>query len=84
MTEVVHVLERKGAENIFQYIRTLLFGTTVLEITQDDLFRALSNPAAIKVNDRINIQIMKRNNIDTILSFDKGFDKDKTIKREEP
>ncbi|HII71268.1 TPA: type II toxin-antitoxin system VapC family toxin [Candidatus Woesearchaeota archaeon] len=79
--EVYHVLTRKGVDDVFRLIRRLMAMTTVLEVTQDDLFNAVKNPIDIEINDKISIAVMRRNGIDTILSYDKGFDQDKTIKR---
>ena len=41
------------------------------------------NPLEININDRIHIAVMRNNDVNTIISFDKDFDRDKTIKREE-
>lgn len=35
------------------------------------------------INDKIHTAAMKNNGLNTIISYDKNFDKDKTIKREE-
>ena len=56
---------------------------TVYEFTKDDLFNAIKNSSDLNINDKIHIEVMKRNNVNVIISFDKDFDREKTIKREE-
>ena len=55
----------------------------IFDVTQNDLFNAIKNPINIDINDKIHIEVMKNNNINTIISFDKDFDKDRTVIREE-
>jgi len=55
----------------------------VYDILQDDFFNAIKNTLNININDKIHLAVMKRNNIHTIVSFDRDFDKDGTIVREE-
>ena len=84
LAEVSHKLENKQVKNTFEYIRDIMGKIEVLDVTRNDLFQALKNQTPIGVNDRIHLAVMKRNNIHAIISFDKDFDKDKTIKRIEP
>ena len=81
LAEVSHKLEQSQVKNNFEYIRDVMGKIEVLEVTRSDLFQALKNQIPIGVNDKIHIAVMKRNNINTIISFDKDFDKDKTIRR---
>jgi predicted nucleic acid-binding protein len=83
LSEVYHKLKKKNVENIFEYLKTILSAITVHDYTQNDLFNAIKSSLDININDKIHIEVMKRNNIQTIISFDKDFDRDKTIKREE-
>ena len=83
LAEVCHKLKLKNIRNIFEYIRGIMGAIKIYDFTQQDLFDAIKNPSDININDKIHISVMKNNDIDTIISFDKGFDKDKTIKREE-
>lgn len=84
LAEVYHKLNKKNIENTFGYIRTIMGAIRVYDFIQDDFFEAMRNSVDININDRIHLAVMKRNNIFTIVSFDKDFDKDKTILREEP
>lgn len=83
LAEAYHKLTKKNLRNVFQYMRLIMSAVTVLDIGQSDFFNAIKNPSDLNINDKIHIEIMKRNSIDTIISFDKDFDRDKTIKREE-
>src|SRR3989338_7143142 len=83
LTEVHHKLTKKGLE-AFKLVREIMSVVSVLDITQSDFFLALTSNLEININDKIHIATMKRNNISTIISFDKDFDKEKTIAREEP
>ena len=83
LAEVYHKLNKKNLGSAFDYIRSLMGALTVFDITKNDLFNAIKNPVDININDKIHIEVMKRNNISTIITFDKDFDKVKTIKREE-
>jgi len=83
LSEVYHKLKKKNVENIFEYLKTILSAITVHDYTQNDLFNAIKSSLDININDKIHIEVMKRNNIQTIISFDKDFDRDKTLKREE-
>ena len=83
LAEVYHKLKLKNIKNVFEYIRGIMGSINVYDFTQQDLFDAIKNPSGININDKIHISVMKNNNLDTIISFDKGFDRDKTIKREE-
>lgn len=83
LAEVYHKLKLKNIKNVFEYIRGIMGSINVYDFTQQDLFNAIKNPSDININDKIHISVMKNNNIDTIISFDKEFDRDKTIKREE-
>lgn len=84
LSEVHHKLEKKKIKNIFEYIRTIMGAITIFEVTPTDFFDAMKNPLQININDKIHLAVIKRNNIQTIISYDKDFDKDKTISREEP
>jgi len=83
LAEVYHKLKKKNIEYSFEYIRNIMGAIKVYDITQDDLFTAIKQDLDININDRIHIATMKRNNTNIILSFDKDFDNDKTIIREE-
>ena len=83
LAEVYHKLKLKNIKSIFEYIRGVMGSIKVYDFTQQDLFDAIKNPSDININDKIHIAVMKNNNIDAIISFDRGFDKDKTIRREE-
>jgi predicted nucleic acid-binding protein len=82
LAEVHHKLSRKGLKNAFGYIRNIMGAIKVHDICQGDLFNAMKNPSPLCINDKMHIEVMKRNGMNTIISFDKGFDKDKTIMRE--
>lgn len=84
LAEVYHKLQRKGVRNSFGYIKAIMGTIRVHEIMQNDLFNAMKNPLDININDKIHLEVMHRNNIGSIVSFDKDFDKDKTSTREEP
>ncbi|MBU0461622.1 MAG: type II toxin-antitoxin system VapC family toxin [Nanoarchaeota archaeon] len=84
LAEVYHKLAYRNANNVFEYIRTIMGAIKVQDITQSDFFNAVKNPAKIDINDKINIEVMRRNGILKIISYDKDFDKEQTIKREEP
>ncbi len=83
LAEVYHKLKQKKVENVFNYIRGILGTIKIYDFTQEELFEAIKSPLGININDKIHIAVMKNNNINTIVSFDKDFDSDKTIKREE-
>ena len=83
LTEVYHKLMKKKVQHSMEYIRAIMGAIKVYDLTQDDLFNAMKNQIDIDINDRIHIAVMKRNNIQTIISFDTDFDKDKTVIREE-
>jgi len=84
LAEVHHLLTKKNINGVFDYLRSILGTISVFDFTQEDLFNAIKSPDSFDINDKINIEVMKRNNISTIISFDKDFDRVKTIKREEP
>ena len=83
LAEVYHKLKLKNVKNVFDYIRGIMGSIDVYDFNQEDLFNAIKNPSDLNINDKIHIEIMKRNNIGTIISFDTDFDRDKTIRREE-
>jgi len=83
LAELFHKLKKKGVKNNYDYVKTIMGSLKVYEINQSDLFNAIKNPIDIDINDRINIEVMKRNGIINMISYDKDFDKDKTIIREE-
>lgn len=83
LAEVCHKLKLKNIKSVFEYIRGIMGSIEVYDFTQQDLFDAIKNPSDMSINDKIHISVMKNNNLDTIISFDKDFDKDSTIKREE-
>ncbi|MBS3140212.1 type II toxin-antitoxin system VapC family toxin [Candidatus Woesearchaeota archaeon] len=83
LAEVYHKLQLKKVNSAFEYLRTIMGAVKVYEFYQSDLFNALKSNLDINFNDKIHIAIMKRNNIKMIISFDKDFDKDKTIIRQE-
>ncbi len=84
LAEVCHKLQKKGVKAFFEYVRTIMGMVKIHEITQNDLFNAMKSPLDVGINDKIHIEVMRRNNIVTIISFDKDFDKDKALTREEP
>jgi len=84
LSEVHHLLTRKNISGAFDYLRSILGRITVFDFVQEDLFNAIKNEQSFDINDKVNVEIMKRNNINTIVSYDKEFDRVKTIKREEP
>ena len=83
LTEVYHKLHKRKIRTAFEYIRTIMGSIQIFDVTQNDLFNAIKNPINIDINDKIHIEVMKNNNINTIISFDKDFDKDRTVIREE-
>lgn len=83
LAEVHHKLKQKNIENVFEYIRGIMGTIKVYDFRQQDLFDAVKNPLDMSINDKIHIAVMKNNNIGTIISYDKSFDKDKAIRREE-
>lgn len=83
LIEVHHKLEKKRVKSAFQFIRSIMGVVKVFDVTQDDLFNAIKNPLDVHINDKIHIAVMKRNNIQTIVSYDTDFDKEKGIRREE-
>ncbi|MBI2143570.1 type II toxin-antitoxin system VapC family toxin [Candidatus Woesearchaeota archaeon] len=83
LAEVYHKLMQKNVENVFNYIRGIMGTITIYDFTQEELFDAMKNPLDIGMNDKTHIAVMKNSNINTIISFDKDFDRDKTIRREE-
>ncbi len=84
LSEAHHKLERLGVKHVFEYVRDIMGLITVYNVLQDDLFSAMKNPLNMPINDKLHLAVMKRNFVDTIVSYDKDFDKDKTITREEP
>jgi len=84
LTEVYHKLTKKRVRSAFDYVRAIMGSVKVHDIRQNDLFNAMKNNLDININDKIHIEVMRRNNISTIISFDKDFDKEKTVRREEP
>ncbi len=84
LAEVYHKLQKKGVKNSFGYIKAIMGAIKVHDIMQTDLFNAMKNPLDININDKIHLEVMCRNGIDSIVSFDKDFDKDKSSTREEP
>ena len=83
LAEVYYKLKQKKVENVFNYIRGILGTIKIHDFTQEELFEAIKSPLEININDKIHIAVMKNNSINTVISFDKDFDRDKTIKREE-
>jgi predicted nucleic acid-binding protein len=83
LAEVSHKLKKKGVANIFNITRGILGTMKVHDILQEDLFEAIKIPLDLQINDKIHLAVMKRNGIKTIISFDKDFDQDKSIVREE-
>ncbi len=83
LAEAYHKLKQKNTENAFNYIRGVLGTIKTYDFTQEDLFDAMKNPLEMGINDKIHLAVMKNNNVNIIVSFDKDFDKDKTIEREE-
>lgn len=83
LTEVYHKLRLKNVHNVFDYIRGIMGSVKIFDFTKDDLFNAVKSASNLHINDKIHIEVMKRNSINTIISFDKDFDREKTINREE-
>ncbi len=84
LAEVCHKLQKKGVKTFFEYVRAIMGTIKIHELTQNDLFNAMKSQLDIGINDKLHIEVMRRNNIAAIISFDKDFDKDKTLTREEP
>ena len=84
LSEVHHLLTRKNISGAFDYLRSVLGRINVFDFIQEDFFNAIKNGQSFDINDKVNIEIMRRNKISTIVSYDKDFDMVKTIKREEP
>lgn len=84
LAETYHKLKKYNVENTFGFFRTIMGAVEILDVTQSDFFLALTSNLDININDKIHIATMKRNSISTIISFDKDFEKEKTILREEP
>ena len=83
LIETYHKLQSRHFTENFDYIRSLMGVLTVFDIIQDDFFNAIKNPLDIDINDRVHLAVMKRNNINTIISYDTDFDKEKSMVREE-
>lgn len=84
LAEVYHKLKNKRIMNVFEYIRSIMGAITIYDFTKMDLFNGIKSKLDISVNDKINIAVMNRNSIRTIISYDRDFDKEKTIIREDP
>jgi len=84
LAEVAHKLKQKNIKSSFEYLRNIMGAIKVHDITQEELFNALKQQLDININDKIHIATMKSHQCNTIISYDTDFDKDKTIKREEP
>ena len=84
LTEVYHKLARKGVRTAFDYVRAIMGAAKVHDTNQNDLFNAMKNPVQMNINDKIHLEVMMRNGISTIISYDKDFDRDKRVRREEP
>lgn len=84
LAELCHKLTVRNASNVFDYMRAIMGAIKVHDVIQNDLFNALKSPIKIDINDKINIEVMRRNSIVTMISYDKDFDKDRTIRRVEP
>ena len=84
LAEVYHKLNQKNVNNVFGYIRSIMGAIKVYDFTQQDFFDAVKNTLDVEINDKIHLAVMRNNNVSAIISFDKGFDKDKAIKREDP
>ncbi|MBI2139456.1 type II toxin-antitoxin system VapC family toxin [Candidatus Woesearchaeota archaeon] len=82
LAEAYHKLQKKGIENLFELFRELLANITVYDVSIGDFFNAIKSNAPLSINDKLHIEVMKRHDISTIISFDKDFDKVKTITRE--
>ncbi len=83
LAEVFHKLQQKRIETAFTYIRSIMGAIKVFDLTQDDLFQAIKSPSDLKINDRLHLAVMKRNGLSVIISFDKDFDRERGIVREE-
>ena len=83
LAEVYHKLRILKIDASESYCREIMGIIKVLDITQNDFFWALRSDLQIPINDRIHIATMKHHGLSTIISFDKDFDQDKTIIREE-
>ena len=84
LSELYHKLQQKRIMSISSYIKGIMSAIRVEPITQNDLFNAMRNNSMLEINDRIHLEVMKRNNAHVIVSYDKGFDADPIIEREEP
>jgi len=83
LAEVYDKMELKKLTHAFSYIRGLMGALTVFPIIQDDLFWAIKNPLPLRINDRLHLAVMKRNNVQVLISYDADFDHDKSMIREE-
>ena len=84
LAEAYHKLEKKGIKDLFEFFRELLAGMEVFDITLEDFFNAIKNDLPLSINDRLHIEVMKRNDVRAIISYDKDFDHVPTITREGP
>ena len=83
LSEVSYTMQNKRVEKVFECIRDIMGCVKVYDLCQVDLFNALKNPVDISFNDKLHIEVMKRNGVSTIVSYDKDFD-ELEIKRVEP
>ncbi len=83
LAEAYRKLQKKGIGNLFEFFRELLANMAVYDVSIGDFFNAIKSNVQLSINDKMHIEVMKRNTISTIISFDKDFDKVNTITREE-
>ena len=82
LSEVFHKLKKKKVENIFHYLRGVMGVINVMDITSNDFFNAMKCSTDLGINDKIHVEVMKRNGLSTIISNDADFDREKSISRE--
>ncbi|MBI2666688.1 type II toxin-antitoxin system VapC family toxin [Candidatus Woesearchaeota archaeon] len=83
LAEVYHKLQKKRIVHTFDYLRGIMGAIKVFDIFQDDFFQAMKSFPNMGINDRLHLAVMKRNAISVIVSFDRDFDGEKNIIREE-
>jgi len=86
LSEVSNILKRAlPLEDVVSILITLysLDNVKILDVAKEDYFGAmeLAEETGLDPNDSLAVQVIRRENIDEIYSFDKGFDGVKGIKR---
>ena len=84
--EILHRYHVSGRENVIQpCIKTLLgLVDETFPIEQQDVLRArdvLLGTPGLSARDALHVAVMQRRDVSRILSFDRGFDRVRTIER---